>query len=90
VYLEKNKKPASHYFRNNFFFTIETEEAGFPESIDFLGADRFLFATDYPHDDPGGAMKFRDVELLAKHQRISEKDKQRIRFENAAEFLHLG
>jgi predicted TIM-barrel fold metal-dependent hydrolase len=90
VYLEKNKKPASHYFKNNFFFTIETEEKGFPESIEFLGPERFLFATDYPHDDPGGAMKFRDVELLAKHERISEKDKQRIRFENAVEFLNLG
>lgn len=90
VYLEKNKKPASHYFRNNFFFTIETEEPGFPEAIEFLGAERFLFATDYPHDDPGGAMKFRDVQLLASHQRISERDKERIRSENAREFLRLG
>lgn len=90
VYLEKNKKPASHYFRNNFFFTIETEEAGLPESIEFLGADRFLFATDYPHDDPGGAMKFRDVKLLAGNARISEHDKERLRRGNAIEFLGLG
>ncbi len=89
VYLEKNKKPASHYFKNNFFFTIETEEPGLPDSIALLGAERFLFATDYPHDDPGGAMKFQDVELLAQNQRISEGDKQRLRFENAREFLHL-
>jgi len=89
VYLEKNKKPSSHYFKTNFFFTIETEEAGLPDSVHALGAERFLFATDYPHDDPGGAMKFQDVELLEKNPRLTERDKQRMRFENAREFLHL-
>lgn len=89
VYLEKNKKPASHYFKNNFFFTIETEEPGLPDAIEFLGPERFLFATDYPHDDPGGAMKFRDVQLLAENQKIGEREKQRMRFENAREFLNL-
>jgi predicted TIM-barrel fold metal-dependent hydrolase len=89
-YLEKNKNPASHYFKRNFFFTIETEEPGLPDAIQFLGADRFLFATDYPHDDPGGAMKFRDVKLLADNARISERDKDRLRHENAREFLGLG
>jgi predicted TIM-barrel fold metal-dependent hydrolase len=90
VYLEKNRKPASHYFKNNFWFTIETEEHFFPDAVEFLGADRFLFATDYPHDDPGGAMKFRDVEILASNKRIAERDKERIRHENAREFLNLG
>jgi len=90
VYLEKNKKKASHYFRNNFWFTIETEEKFFPEAVEYLGAERFLFATDYPHDDPGGAMKFRDVEILANNERITERDKERIRHQNAREFLGLG
>lgn len=90
VYLEKNRKPASHYFRNNFFFTIETEEPELPDAIEFLGPERFLFATDYPHDDPGGAMKFRDVKLLERNARISEADKERLRSANAREFLSLG
>jgi predicted TIM-barrel fold metal-dependent hydrolase len=90
VYLEKNRKPARHYFRNNFFFTIETEEPQLPDAIEFIGADRFLFATDYPHDDPGGAMKFRDVKLLDKNERIKPADKERLRSENACEFLGLG
>src|SRR5581483_5083086 len=90
IYLEKNRKPASHYFRNNFFFTIETEEPALPDAIDFLGADRFLFATDYPHDDPGGAMKFRDVKLLTANKRIADRDKDRLRHENARELLRLG
>jgi predicted TIM-barrel fold metal-dependent hydrolase len=80
---EKNKLQPSHYFRNNFYWTIETEEPELAEAVRFLGAGRFLFATDYPHDDPGGKMKFKDVELLAGNPDISEADKERIRSENA-------
>jgi predicted TIM-barrel fold metal-dependent hydrolase len=88
-FLEKNKQPASRYFKNNFSFTIETEEPELAEAIDFLGAERFLFATDYPHDDPGGRMKFQDVELLRKHPDISEEDKELIRWKNAVRLFHL-
>jgi len=88
VFLEKNQKPASHYFKNNFYFTIETEEPELPEAIEFLGAERFLFATDYPHDDPGGRMKFQDVELLRENPKISETDKEQIRWKNADRLFH--
>ncbi len=90
IFLEKNKKPASHYFKNNFFFTIETEEPELVEAIEFLGAERFLFATDYPHDDPGGKMKFEDVELLKKNPKISEAAKELIRWQNAERLFQLG
>ena len=89
VFLEKNKKPASHYFRNNFYFTIETEEAALPDAIEFLGPERFLFATDYPHDDPGGSMKFRDVQLLSINQNISDENKELIRHGNAERLFKL-
>jgi predicted TIM-barrel fold metal-dependent hydrolase len=88
IFLEKNTKPASHYFKNNFYFTIETEEPELPEAIEFLGAERFLFATDYPHDDPGGRMKFQDVELLRSNPKISESDKELIRWRNADRLFH--
>jgi predicted TIM-barrel fold metal-dependent hydrolase len=88
-FLEKNKQPASYYFKNNFFFTIETEEAELAEAVEFLGAERFLFATDYPHDDPGGRMKFQDVELLRDNPNISEPDKEHIRWRNAHQLFHL-
>ena len=29
VFLEKNQRPASYYFKNNFYFTIETEDRSF-------------------------------------------------------------
>lgn len=86
---EKNARAPSEYFRRNFYWTIETEEPELVEAVEFLGAERFLFATDYPHDDPGGKMKFKDVDLLAKNERISERDKELIRCGNAAVLFHL-
>jgi len=90
VFLEKNQKPASYYFKNNFYFTIETEEPELAEAIEFLGAERFLFATDYPHDDPGGRMKFEDVRLLRENPKISEPAKELIRWQNAQRLFELA
>lgn len=89
LFLEKNRQPANYYFKNNFYFTIETEEPELPEAIEFLGAERFLFATDYPHDDPGGRMKFEDVRLLRDHKKIAEDAKDLIRFKNARRLFSL-
>jgi len=86
---EKNRHLPSHYFRTNFFWTIETEEPELVDGIDFAGADRFLFATDYPHDDPGGANKFEDVGLLAANAELSESVKNQLRHENAERIFSL-
>ena len=87
VYRHKNKLLPSEYFKKNMLFTIETEEEELPESIELLGASQFLFATDYPHDDPGGRMKWKDVELLRSNTSISEPDKELIRSGNALSML---
>jgi len=89
IFLEKNQKPASYYFKNNFYFTIETEEPELAEAVEFLGAERFLFATDYPHDDPGGRMKFEDVRLFRENPKISEPAKELIRWQNAQRLFEL-
>jgi predicted TIM-barrel fold metal-dependent hydrolase len=77
-YKPKNKLVPSHYFKNNLFFTIETEEPELAEAVRLFGATQFLFATDYPHDDPGGRMKYKDVELLRARGDISPPDKELI------------
>jgi predicted TIM-barrel fold metal-dependent hydrolase len=89
IFLEKNTRPANYYFRNNFYFTIETEEPELSEAIKFLGPERFLFATDYPHDDPGGRMKFEDVRLLRTNPRITEEAKELIRYKNAQRLFRI-
>ena len=62
-------------------------ELPLPDSIALLGASQFLFATDYPHDDPGGRMKYKDVQLLRDHPGISEADKEIIRSGSALNML---
>ena len=60
------RKP-SDYLKSNFWFTTQpVEEPEEPEHlrklIDWIGWDRLLFATDYPHwdsDDPRYAFKCR-------------------------------
>ena len=87
---EKNKRLPSHYFRNNFYWTIETEEPELVEAAGFVGPERFLFATDYPHEDPGGMKKFEDVALLAANERLTEGEKELMRWENATHLFRLG
>ena len=87
---EKNKRTPSEYFRNNFYWTIETEEPEFADAVEFLGAEHYLFATDYPHDDPGGRMKFKDVELLQANGKISAADKENICSKNAVRLFNLS
>ena len=89
-YQSKNKHAPSHYFRTNLFFTIETEEPELAEAMRLFGATQFLFATDYPHDDPGGRMKYKDVELLDANRDISEADKDLVRYRNAERLLNRG
>jgi len=89
-YKSKNKMSPDHYFKKNFFFTIETEERELPEAMELFGASQFLFATDYPHDDPGGRMKYKDVELLANNRDISEADKDLLRYKNAERLLGMA
>ncbi len=84
-----NAQPPSYYLRRNFSWTIETEEPELAEAVEFIGADRFLFATDYPYDDPGGSMKWRDAELFAANQQICDADKDLIRGENARRLFKL-
>ena len=88
-YKAKNKKSPDNYFKTNFYFTIETEERELPEAMELFGASQFLFATDYPHDDPGGRMKYKDVELLDRNRDISEADKDLLRYKNAERLLGM-
>ena len=87
-YKAKNRHAPSHYFRTNLHFTIETEEPELAEAISLFGGSQFLFATDYPHDDPGGRMKYRDVELFDSNPDISAADKTLVWSGNAERLLN--
>ena len=64
------KKAPSEYMRTNVWFTTQPIEEPEPrqhlaEAMDWIGWDRILFATDYPHwdyDDPATALPFQMTE----------------------------
>ena len=41
----------SDYFRRQSFISCDPEETAVPLIVDHVGADRFVWATDYPHPD---------------------------------------
>lgn len=45
---------------------------------------------DSPHDDPGGMMNWRDVELLSANGAISDGDRERVLGQNAIDLFRLG
>jgi predicted TIM-barrel fold metal-dependent hydrolase len=81
------KKP-SEYFRKNLWYSSQpADEPEKPEylrqSLDWLGWDRLLFATDYPHwdmDNPEHAFKFR----------MSEGEQRQVFADNARAVYGLG
>lgn len=52
------------YFQKNFWFTAEVEEPDFLSTAQMVGWDRLLYATDYPHNDPGGNNRFYDLDAI--------------------------
>jgi len=64
------KRPPSEYIREHVWFATQPIEepedsAHLPEIIDWIGWDRLLFSTDYPHwdyDDPKYCIRFRMTE----------------------------
>ena len=43
--------PASDYFRRQCFISCDPDETAAPLIVDHVGADGFIWATDYPHPD---------------------------------------
>src|SRR5499426_2513347 len=64
----------SEYFKRQVFVSVEPDEAGVKYVIDYIGTDRLVFSTDYPHGDS----KFpHAVESFLKLQ-ITQDDKRKI------------
>jgi predicted TIM-barrel fold metal-dependent hydrolase len=75
----------SEYFKRQVFVSVEPDEAGVKYVIDYIGTDRLVFSTDYPHGDS----KFpHAVESFLKLT-ITPDDKRKILWDNCAEFYRV-
>jgi hypothetical protein len=75
------KKPSDYVRSESCFVSCEPDEEGLAHTVEIIGADRIIFASDYPHGDcdfPHSVTKFR------KRTDISEEIKQKILWDNAA------
>lgn len=80
------KHTVTHYLRSNFYITTSGyfETAALQHTISVVGADRVLYAVDYPYESCREANDW--FESLA----IDETTKRKIAHENAARLLKLG
>lgn len=48
------KERPSEYFKRNVWISADPDEKALPAMVDLLGADRFFWASDFPHPDHTG------------------------------------
>jgi predicted TIM-barrel fold metal-dependent hydrolase len=80
------KLAPADYFRRNIWFTFENDRAGVL-TTPLYGADRFLWASDYPH----GATTWPDSQQIVDQQfeGISEETKYKVTRQNAIDLYKL-
>jgi predicted TIM-barrel fold metal-dependent hydrolase len=76
----------SDYFKKQCFVSVEPDEAGVKYVIDYIGTDRLVFSTDYPHGDS----KFPHAVDSFLRLGITQEDKRKILWDNCAEFYKVN
>jgi predicted TIM-barrel fold metal-dependent hydrolase len=80
------EKPSDLVRKSKMYFSLESGESLLPESINYLGAEHFLYASDIPHWDNEFPA---NLHALRNHSRISEGDKEKILYSNAKALFDL-
>jgi hypothetical protein len=80
------KKPSDVVRESPIYISLESEEQLLPQTIDYLGDDHFLYASDIPHWD-GGFPK--NLEDLWDHPSLSRETKEKILYHNSKAFFGL-
>jgi len=80
------KEKPSYYFYRQCWISGDPDEKAFGHVVDFVGADKFFWASDFPHfDHPGNYME----ELHELVEPMSESTRQKVIGENAARVYGL-
>ena len=80
------KMKPSDYFRRQCYISCEPEETRLGEVITSVGAERVLFASDYPHWD---AKLSGSPQTIIGRDDLGDEAKRKIMGENAARLLRL-
>ena len=80
------KKPSDVVRESNIYFSLESGESQLAATVDYLGAEHFVYASDVPHWDT----EFPDnLQHLRNHPELSEEVKEKILHKNAKALFGL-
>jgi len=80
------KNPPSQYFKRQCYASVEADEEPVKYAVDFVGNDRLVFSTDFPHVDtkyPKAVERFLQLP-------IGVEDKRRILWHNCAAYYGIA
>jgi predicted TIM-barrel fold metal-dependent hydrolase len=79
------KNPPSFYFKRQGYASVEADEEPVKYAVDFVGNDRLVFSTDFPHVDtkyPKAVERFLQLP-------IGEEEKRKILWDNCAAYYGI-
>jgi len=82
----KLKHRPTHYWRNHCYATFTIDRLGF-ETINYVGADRIMWSSDYPHSESTFGIGWSAIDDVI--QRTSEADARLILGDTATRLFHL-
>jgi predicted TIM-barrel fold metal-dependent hydrolase len=80
------KKPSDLVREAKMFFSVEPGESQLAATVDYVGAEHFLYASDIPHWDNEFPENLRD---LRGHSGLSQESKEKILHKNARELFSI-
>ena len=86
VFAPELKMAPSGYFKRQCFASIDADEEPAKYVVDYMGSDRLVFSTDFPHQDS----KFPLAVETFLEMPIAEADKRKILWDNCAYYYGIG
>ena len=80
-------KPSAAFRGSSIYVSLEAEEGLLPATVDYVGAEHFLYASDIPHWDnefPKNLIELRE------HPGLSRETKEKILYRNAQTLFGVG
>jgi predicted TIM-barrel fold metal-dependent hydrolase len=81
------QKPSQMVRDSQLYFSLEEAETLLPQTVDYLGAGHFMYASDVPHWDNEFP---KNLERLWNHPMLSTDAKNKILHDNAARLYNLS
>ena len=83
---ELTKRPSEYIRDGNIYFSCEADEVGLRFAVDHVGADRIMYASDFPHWDHSYP---RSVKELSEREDLTDAAKRQLFAGNARRYYRL-